>query len=377
MTRIARSKTHRSRRRETLLALLVSLAAMLVAGCGGGGEEAPDGAAAAEDWPLKAIWGPVSMPDGSPALPVYERLGVDVLEMQLRWSEIAPSRPSDARNPADPRYEWPRDVDTAVRDAPAHGIDVAILVTTTPAWANGGGPPIQAADDPSDFADFLAAAAHRYPDVHRWMIWGEANRADRFLPNAVDSPVGPRAYAELLDAAYGALKQASPDNVVIGGMTWTGGEVRPPDFIRWMKLPSGQPPRLDWYGHNPYPIRFPDLANPPYPGGYRDLSDADTLASEVDTAYAPRGISPPLWFSEFTVQSGHGSQYLELFVSEEQQARWLQAAYDTAADAGDVAGLGWFTLLDQPEAPGSGAWGLMTSAGQPKPAFAAYRSVGS
>ena len=57
------------------------------------------------------------------------------------------------------------------------------------------------------------------------MVWGEPNRSDRFRPNAPSSPRGPRRYAELLDAAYEALKGTSAQNIVIGGMTFTGGEV--------------------------------------------------------------------------------------------------------------------------------------------------------
>ena len=42
-------------------------------------------------------------------------------------------------------------------------------------------------------------------------------------PNRKGSTIGPRSYAKLLDAAYGALKSVSPRNIVIGGMTYTGG----------------------------------------------------------------------------------------------------------------------------------------------------------
>ena len=40
-----------------------------------------------------------------------------------------------------------------------------------------------------------------------------------------------------------------------------------------------------------------------------------------------------------------------------------------------VAGLGWYTLLDEPSAPGSLDNGLLDSAGRPKPAYAAYRNA--
>ena len=356
------------------LALAVGMAVML----GGCGSSAPDEAAkpsAGERGAVeKAIWGPVEMPDGASAFPVYERLGVDTLQMQLVWAEIAPRRPTDATDPSDPAYRWPADVDTAAREASRRGIDLALLVRGSPGWANSGRALVQAPDDPSDYADFLTAAARRYPSVKRWMVWGEPNRGDRFLPNKPDDPRGPRRYAQLLDAAYDALKAQSPRNTVIGGNTFTGGDVRPPDFIRWMRLPSGRPPRLDWYGHNPYPFRFPRLADTPLPGGWRDLSDLDTLGAEVNAAYRPLSAKPRLWLSEFTVQSGQDSRYFAYHVSEAEQAHWLRAGYATAAQAGNVAGLGWFTLLDQPPGPTSANWGLMTATGAPKLAFAAYAS---
>ena len=33
---------------------------------------------------VKSIWGPLTLPDGSSAFPVYQRLGVEVRQHQLR-----------------------------------------------------------------------------------------------------------------------------------------------------------------------------------------------------------------------------------------------------------------------------------------------------
>jgi hypothetical protein len=152
--------------------------------------------------------------------------------------------------------------------------------------------------------------------------------------------------------------------------------VKPKQFIEWMKLPSGQPPRLDWYGHNPYPFRFPDIRKQPIGGGWRDLSDLDTLAEEVDRAYRSRGERPNLWLSEFTVQSDHTSAIFKAFVSQPSQARWLTSGYEAAAEVPQVEGLGWFTLLDQPGGPNAAHWGLLTSDGKTrKQAFRAYQEV--
>ena len=163
---------------------------------------------------------------------------------------------------------------------------------------------------------------------------------------------------------------------MIGGPLYGGGDVRPPEFLQWLRLPDGRVPRLDWFGLDPYPFRLPDLAEEPVPGGFRDLSDLDTFGIEVEETYAGLGIDPPLWLSAFTVQSGQDSRYFEFHVDEAEQARWLRRGYQAAAEAGDVKGLGWFTLLDQPESRWSADWGLMSADGQPKPAFQAYAGIG-
>jgi hypothetical protein len=269
-----------------------------------------------------------------------------------------------------------------ISQAGRYGIAVALSAEGSPPWANGGRAPIWA-PDPHDFADFLMAASRRYPTVTRWMIWGEPNKADRFQPNAADSPTAPRAYAPLLDAAYGALKAVSPRNIVIGGNTWTGGDVKPAPFLAWMRLPDGRPPRLDWYGHNPFPFRFPNLKEGAIAGGWRDISDLDLFSREVRATYPRRcgrkrcRVGPKLWLSEFNVQSDHASFEFDSFVSRSEQARWLSAAYRIADRLPSVAGLGWLYLLDAPEGPRSPQYGLLTAAGAPKPALEAYRNAPS
>jgi hypothetical protein len=317
----------------------------------------------------KAIWGPATLPDGTSAFGLYDELGIDTLQLSLSWSDVAPTRPSSPTDPADAAYRWSPEVTAAAAQAAAHGIRLSLLVAGSPPWANGGRGLTYAPDDPRDYADFLTAAARRYPSVRRWMIWGEPNRDDRFLPNKENDPVGARAYAILLDAAYAALKAQSPRNKVIGGNTWTSGTVKPPDFLRFMRLPDGRLPRLDWFGHNPFPFRRPNLADRPLPGGFRDISDTDTFSAELRRTYGRR---IPLWLSEYTIQSDSGSIVFATFVSREQQARYLTGGYEIGDRLGAaVAGVGWFALLDEPPAPDSANWGLLTYGLTRKPAFAA------
>jgi hypothetical protein len=330
---------------------------------------APGSASAA----LKSIWGPNDLPNGSSAFPTYERLGVDVLQVTIRWDRVARSRPADPRNPDDPVYAWPQDVDTAYQRANQHGMRLALMLIGAPEWANGNQPWSGAPTDAADYGDFAVAAARRYPRVRHWMIWGEPSQAYNFRPQRANSPVGPRAYAILLDRAYGALKAHDRRNIVIGGNTWTlGGEVRPTDFVRWMRLPNGKPPRLDWFGHNPFTTRFPNLRKRPYHRGLRDFSDIDTFIREVRRAYRPLNRRPRLWLSEFCVSSDRDNRAFNFHVSRRAQARWLAAAYRIADRTGYVAGLGWFKLLDEPFANGL-TTGLLTANGKRKPAFHAYR----
>ena len=342
--------------RVPALALLATLALTL-------GSVAPTTAAE------KAIWGPVTMPDGTSAFPLYRQLGVDTFQIQLSFESAASSRPAQPRNPADPAYAWPPEIDQAIRAARTNHIKVAILVNRSPVWANGGRTGIWA-PGPRAFRDFLTAASRRYPAVRRWMVWGEPNREDRFQPNTGAGRRAPRAYARILDAAYVGLKRASRRNVVIGGMTWTGGQVRPAQFLRWLKMPSGRRPRLDWYGHNPFPFRRPRLRATVLSGGWRDISDMDVFSREVARAFPGR---PRLWLSEFTIVSDKRSNVFQLFLSQRQQAEWLAAAYRIADELPSIAGLGWLSLFDQPPAPGSANWGLLTHDGVRKPAFRAFR----
>ncbi len=342
-------------------------------------------AAPAQAGGIKAIWGPTELPTGNAlcptadqrcsAFPVYQQLGVDVFQYQIHWDAIAPTRPDNPRDPNDPAYNW-GELDRIALEAWRHGIRLALLVQRAPAWANGGRPPIWAPRNPRTFADFMFAASRHLPSVRMWMIWGEPGRAENFLPMSESSPTGTRLYARILDAAYAELKRAQPSNLVVGGMTLNGGTVMPPRFIHWLKLPNGRPPRMDLWGHNPFDGRFPRLSDEPI-GRFRGFNDVNTLYEQIRRVYrGGRRPVPRLWLSEWTVISDKPSRiFLKFHVSPREQARWLRAAFGIVRQTPYVAGMGWFTLLDEPAGPGSANWGLLRASGAPKPAFAAYQQV--
>src|SRR3954466_14474624 len=119
---------------------------------------------------VKSIWGPLALPDGGSAFPVYRDLGVEDIQVQLHWRAAAATRPAHPRDPNDPAYQWPASVTRTVVGARKNGMTASVMLVQTPGWANGGRSQAWAPNNPQDFADFAEAASRRYPSVRRWMI---------------------------------------------------------------------------------------------------------------------------------------------------------------------------------------------------------------
>jgi hypothetical protein len=304
--------------------------------------------------------------------------------MDLSWRDVATRRPAHPRDPSDPAYVWPAEVDQALTQGARYGIRVSLLVMSTPAWANGGRDGRWAPRHPRDYADFMAAAARRYSAVLLWMVWGEPTKASNFQPLAPDHerPLRGRAlrgahiYARMLDAAYGALKRVSRRNFVIGGNTFTVGTVTPLRWIQALRLPNGRPPRMDLYGHNPFSARKPDLSRPPLGHGFADFSDLDTLAGWVDR-YLRRSHQRRLRFflSELSLPTDHANIEFNFHLSRAAQASWLAAALRITRRWWRIYTLGYLGLYDDPlRRDGLQVErGLLQRDGTPKPAFAAFR----
>jgi hypothetical protein len=362
------------RRPAALLALLAAVAG------------ATSATAPAEAAPTlrKSIWGPVEL-GGRSQFPIYRELGVGIFQSQLRWDLTAPTRPRDPKNPADPAYRWPPSVDKAIAEGRRHGITVALQPTRAPGWANGGRSKNWAPRRPEDLARFVIAASRRYPRVRHWIIWGEPTRRASFMPLArerYDRRVtrrearGPRVYAKLLDASYSALKRVRRRNLVIGGNTFTTGDITPRTFIRAMRLPNGRPPRMDLYGHNPFSNRRPNLRRRPLGRGLADFSDLDQLARWVDGNLGRRrGRRLRLFLSEFYLPTDHRNHETNFFVTHRTQASWLRSALRITRRWRRIYTLGWIGLYDDPPRPAGDEVnrGLINRFGRRKAAFYVFR----
>jgi hypothetical protein len=351
-------------------------------------------AAAALAWPAaadgapsakKAIWGPVRV-DGVSQFPIYRDLGAGVYQIKIHWNRIAPTRPTRARDPGDPAYRWPSALDEAVAEARLHGIRVAVLIAGTPSWANGGRDRRWAPRRPADFGLFARAASSRYPSVRLWIVWGEPTRRRNFQPllhERRNRPLtgrmrrGPRLYARMLDSAYLQLKRQSRRNLVIGGNSFTTGDVSPLNWIRNLRLPNGRPPRMDMYGHNPFSNRRPYLNRPPLGHGFADFSDLDLLARWVDRWLGrPRGKRRmKLFLSELFWPTDHPNHEFNFWVDRRTAATWLTTALRITRRWSRIYTLGWFSLYDDRPRPKGDEVnrGLLDRSGRRKPAYLAYK----
>jgi hypothetical protein len=321
----------------------------------------------------KAVWGPVYR-NGVNQFPIYQRLGASIYEAQLNWRSVAPTQPRDAVNPADPAYRWPANIGQARVQARRFHMQVLLMLVGTPSWANGGRDWNWVPNHRADFAAFATAAARRYPSVHLWMIWGEPSRVGNFQPLVPAPPgarldpsqqVAPHIYARMLDAAYAALKRVSSRNLVIGGCTYTTGDISTAQWIENLRLPSGQPPRMDMYAHNPFSWRHPSFHAAPSPAGEIQFPDLPRLATIIDRYLRP-GL--PIFISEWTIPTQIDEEF-GFYVDPPVAARWVTDGLRLARGWSRIFGLGWVHVYDIPPVSYGG---LIDEHGVRKPLFDAF-----
>jgi hypothetical protein len=150
--------------------------------------------------------------------------GSGIIRVNAPWFAIAPNRPANPTNPGDPAYNWSA-IDPVIRDAAARGLKVLIITAGAPPWAEGADKPAGAPDNawkpnPTDFANFVTALAHRYPGLYALEVWNEQNGSTSISPAFqgkadVSAPI----YRNLLNAAYDAAKAVNPGLLVLAGAT--------------------------------------------------------------------------------------------------------------------------------------------------------------
>jgi len=290
------------------------------------------------------------------AIAVARQLHAKLIRVEVPWSVLEPLEPG--------RIE-PRALaytDRVMQDAAAAGIRVVMLVQSTPCWASSAPatllrrcqpgragaaaswPPAQ----PSDFGAFVALLAQRYGgSLAAIEVWNEPDQANEAY---LAGPNKAQHDAELLKAAYTAIKQANPNVLVLAGaLVGSNGA-----FLRAMYA-AGIKGYYDGLAVHYYNLTLASLRS----------------IREVQLA---NGDTAPLWLDEFGWSSCWPQRRIEQeqgCVTKQIQAQNIANTFRALARVPYVAAAILYKLRDSP----GEEFGVLSSGGRHKPAFAALASV--
>jgi hypothetical protein len=320
------------------------------------------------------LWSRYDAADRERQLDLVKAAGAGMARVDVGWASLE----------QDGKGRWNRwyvdKLDHVVRESEKRGIKLLLTFWETPCWASSAPaslkqgcsgswwdrdvqryPPLSA----SDYADALAWVVRRYGDrVAAWEIWNEPNHVDYF--KAADR-VG--RYAALVKAAYPAAKAAH------AGSTVLAGSLADADYEFTDALMSrGVAGHFDAWSVHPYG----EDRSPLHPGiaGWREKSPISGVP-RVREVMLRHGQNKPLWLTElgWSTCSIRNLAAYENCIDRSAQARYLRRAYALMQEWAYVPVGVWFNLQDTSSDPGDRVhnYGLLTEAGEAKPAFSAFR----
>lgn len=316
-------------------------------------------------------------------------VGADTVRIDIGWvAPNTPTRPAsfDARNPADPQYDFTR-ADASIVAARARGLQVLASFTGAPAWADAAGRPSSAdpgtwKPSPKALEDYGAALARRYsgtfpdparpgqtlPKVKAFQVWNEPNLSKYLNPQWTGArATSPKIYRGMLNGFYRGVKAVDPKARVVTAGTAPFGDpqpggrrIQPARFWRELlclrldrgvvrRMSCANPARFDVLAHHPYSVGQPrrKALNPD------DVSIPDIvkLTRLLRTAERSGRALPrtrhPVWVTETSYDSKPPDPD---GVPSITHARWLEEALFLLWRQG-VDTITWFQVRDQAPVP--------------------------
>jgi hypothetical protein len=307
--------------------------------------------------------------------------GASVIHTTASWAGLAPTKPANPENGADPAYQL-NDLDELVFQAGLYGLRVMIDINGTPKWANGGKAPNVLPKRLGDLTAFTKMLATRYNGrqghgtVALWSVWNEPNLQLFLTPQYVGKKiVGPANYAKLFKAAYAGIKAGnSLSKVAIGETSARGRDkplagvsasVAPGTFAKYLAKVPGL--KFDAWAHHPYPTspNLPPTQKVRYPNV--TLSTLPTFEKNLKTFFHR---SVPVWITEY----GHETKPPDAHgVSYATQAKYAVQALNIAKNDPNVQMFIWFVFHDSAGNPWQS--GLYAANNSQKPAYDAFGAV--
>jgi hypothetical protein len=308
----------------------------------------------------------------SDALDSYQAAGGSVIRFDINWARVQPDGPND--------WDW-SGTDVVVDALAARQLTALPILDYTPSWARPDGCTSELCEpaNPDAFATFAAAAANRYAvrGVTKWEVWNEQNTRWLPAPNAA-------TYGQLLQKSSAALHRVDPQaTVLVGGLapaqTVSGGSYSPPDFVTALYT-LGFGSAFDGVAVHPY--SFPSLPGEAARGsGWEQMLEVRNVMVGHDDS--GKGV----WATEFgapTAGPGAIATYTDRRYSSQPdhvdldlQARMVEQAVTQGRRLPWLRVLLWYGLDDLGSDPGTSlmSFGLRSSDGAPKPAYAAWQAA--
>lgn len=238
--------------------------------------------------------------------------------------------------------------DRVVGTAKRHGISVYGLLDYWSDWTKP-----YTTEGIEDYCRYVRAVVGRYKkDIHHWEVWNEPN---------IFFWQGPKdMYADLLKAAYMAIKEVDPTALVAGCST-SGIDL---NYVRRIMELGG-----------PFDI----LTIHPYRQELHDRKFIQELREAADLVKQPDGRTRPVWITEmgWGTQMPHNAGKKVDFVSPRQQACLLARTYIDALASGVTPNISWYDFRN--DGTNLLEWehnlGIIRYDFQPKPACQAYATL--
>jgi outer membrane biosynthesis protein TonB len=285
----------------------------------------------------------MSQQDIDTTLDMLQAMGVQDVRVYIPWVYT---------QPLPNQYNW-APIDDIMNAAKARNMGVLAMVNSTPVWAGTDGNfPGAKTPDPVAYANFMTQVATRYgKTISAYEVWNEVNCVCFY------DPISPSSYAELLKAAYPAIKAADPTATVIAAglgsvFTVNGITMNPVDYVNGMYA-AGAKGFFDALAFHPYQetLKFSDGEGVP-------LSPLTQIQKIYDLMVANGDGALKIWITEYGVPTNN--------VSEHTQAEFIQNLIETWQNMSFGGPLFIYTTRD--DQPGSGKFGVFYADWIPKEA---------
>ncbi|MDQ3866666.1 MAG: hypothetical protein M3304_07530 [Actinomycetota bacterium] len=329
--------------------------------------------------------------------------GATFIKLTLDWRSIVRrGQPADAKDPADPTYDWSR-FDMLILQAVQNGLRPLVMVVHAPPYAstvNDGWANV----DPDALGEFAFAAARRYngnyfdpayaeplPPVRYWQAWNEPNLFYYLSPQYKSGTiVSADRYRVMANRFTAAVKAVNRSNLVLAGGTGPFKRVENSSPLAFMReflclrrnltrKPRCGPVHFDIWGHHPYTSGGPkhtailadDVSLGDLPQMRRVLKAARRRGTIVSTGPVR------FWVDEFSWDSRPPDPGA---IPAALHARWVAESLYRMWRNG-VSLVAWLQLMDNrftgrcgnPYQSGFYQWAPTIESARPKHSLAAFR----